>query len=151
MKILFLILVFAVGCSTPAIEEPYTGTGETQINVDLDASWSFGSKVAFLGIYQQVKKCDYLFLGDIKIKDRATRTIMIPSGKRLILRTIFMYYGYNSRKERTQDYLFEPKKGEVYNVKIYERDGSLGNSVFRMTNDSNQEVDSLEERCKAHR
>ena len=98
MNFFFICLLFLLGCSTPGVEEPYTGTGETQIKVSLDASWSFGSKAAFLGIYQQVKKCDYLFLGDIKIKDGAVRDIMIPSGKKIILRTIFMYYGYNSRK-----------------------------------------------------
>lgn len=151
MKILLLLMILIVGCSTPGVEEPYSGTGETRINVSLDASWSFGAKAAFLGIYQQVKKCDYLFLGDIKIKDSGVADIMIPSGKKIILRTIFMYYGYSSRKERTQDFLFEPKKGEAYDVKIYERDGSLGNSVFRVTKQGSQEVDSLEERCKAHR
>jgi hypothetical protein len=149
MKILFLFLILA-GCSTPGVEEPYRGTGETQINVSFDGNWSVGSKTVFLGIYEFIKHCDYKFLGDIKINDEAKRSIMIPSGKKVILRTVFMYYGYQTRKERTQDFLFIPKKNQVYDVDIYERDGSLGNSVRLQAKNEKIEVDSLEEKC-AHR
>jgi hypothetical protein len=149
MRILFLLLILA-GCSTPGVEEPYRGTGETQVNIDFDGSWSFGSKAVFLGVYEYIKPCDYNFLGDIKINDEAKRSIMIPSGKKVILRTIFMYYGYQSRKERAQDFLFIPKKGETYDMSIYERDGSLGNSVYLSNKNGRSEVDSLEEKC-AHR
>jgi hypothetical protein len=146
MKKSLLLLIVLFGCSTPVVHVPYHGGGDSQINVSFDGNWSMGRKTILLGIHELVKKCDYKFLGEIKINDESDRLIMIPSGKKVILRTVFI----KGHKERTQDFLFIPKKHQVYNVSIYERDGFLGNRVYQMNKQSKIEVDTLEEKC-AHR
>jgi hypothetical protein len=141
-----LLTLFLFGCSSSSVEHPYAGSGDTKIHIQYDGSWSLRSKTVLLGIYEMVKKCDYKFLGDVRVNDEIDQTITIPSGKKVILRTIYL----KKSSERTLDFLFIPKKDHDYNFKIYERDGFLGNSGFLITNDGRVGIEPLVEKC-AHR